>query len=204
MNSYPKDNTALLIVDPYNDFMAKKGKAWPLVKKVANEVDLHNHMTRILAAARAQSWSVFYAPHHQYREGSFAERKFLHPSQYLQKVTSSFAAGEFGSEFYPGFEPQEGDVVATQHNCSSGFAGTNLHQELQKKNISHVVIIGFLTNTCIESTARSAVDLGYHVTLLSDAVASWSPVDHDAGIHFSYPQLAHNFTDTAAFLSELN
>ena len=199
MNIYPKNNTALLLVDPYNDFMSKEGKAWPLVRTVTKQVNLHEHMKMVMKTCRAQGWPVFYAPHHQYREGSFSDRKYLHPSQYLQGLGESFKANDFGSEFYSGFEPKEGDVVASQHDCSSGFTGTNLHEKLQEKAITHVIIIGFLSNTCIESTARSALDLGYHVTLLTDAVAAWTSRDHEAAVKYNYPHLANHLTDTKSF-----
>jgi hypothetical protein len=39
-NRYPKDRTALLFVDPYNDFLSERGKLWSYVRDVAVEVAL--------------------------------------------------------------------------------------------------------------------------------------------------------------------
>ncbi len=197
---YPSKNTALILVDPYNDFMSPKGKAWPLASKVTKEVNLIEHMQAITQRCRQQGWTIAYAPHHRFKKGSFSERKYLHPSQILQQKSASFKADSFGSEFYPSLSPQAGDTISSEHDCSSGFTGTNLHEQLSNKGITHVVLAGFLSNTCIESTARSAIDLGYHVTLLDDAVSAWSPVDHKAAVEVNYPLLAHRLTNTRNFL----
>jgi len=201
---YPSKNTALILVDPYNDFMSPKGKAWPLASKVTKQVNLIEHMQAVTKLCRDEDWVIAYAPHHRYKKGSFSDRKYLHPSQILQKMTSSFKANSFGSEFYPSFLPKEGDIISSEHDCSSGFTGTNLHEQLTKKRITHVVLAGFLSNTCIESTARSAIDLGYHVTLLDDAVSAWTPMDHKAAVEVNYPLLAHHLTNTQDFLIGLS
>jgi nicotinamidase-related amidase len=50
---YDASRTGLLLVDPYNDFLSETGKLWPMVKDVADEVSLLDHLRSILAAARA-------------------------------------------------------------------------------------------------------------------------------------------------------
>jgi len=45
---------------------------------------------------------------------------------------------------------------------------------LKQKGITQVIVVGLLANTCIESTARFAMELGYHVTLVRDATAAFS------------------------------
>ncbi len=39
-DSYMRDRTALLVIDPHNDFLSEGGKFWPMVKDVANHVGL--------------------------------------------------------------------------------------------------------------------------------------------------------------------
>jgi len=70
--------------------------------------------------------------------------------------------------------PKEGDHIAQNHWTASGFANTNLDFLLKQHNIDHVVIVGIRANTCIDTTARYAVELGYHTTLLKDAIAAYS------------------------------
>src|SRR6266850_5376513 len=51
-DSYPRDRTALLFVDPYNDFLSDGGKLWPLVEGVAKEVGLLDNLRTITATIR--------------------------------------------------------------------------------------------------------------------------------------------------------
>jgi nicotinamidase-related amidase len=194
---YPKDKTALILVDPFNDFLSKGGVAWPLVKTTVKEVGTKEHIADLLKVARAEGIVVAYAPHHRYRKGSHSERKYLHPAHYQQiNLGKSFGQGKWGGEFVEMLAPEGSDFIASEHACSSGFAGTDLHDHLQEKGTTHVIIIGMLTNSCIEATVRSAIDLNYHVTLVTDAVAAFSPLEHKQAIKERYPLLGHIVTTT--------
>ena len=69
--TYEKSITALLVVDPYNDFISEGGKIWPRIKAVAEANDCVPHMLQILNAARQAKLRVFYAMHHRYRPGDY-------------------------------------------------------------------------------------------------------------------------------------
>ncbi len=65
-------------------------------------------------------------------------------------------------------------MVIKDHWAQSGFANTDLDQQLKQHGIEKVIVIGLLANTCIESTGRFAMELGYHVTLVQDATAAFT------------------------------
>ena len=197
------DQAALVIVDSYNDFLSEDGLTWSLLKLVAEKNDLVSHLLRLVAAARTSGTRIAFAPHHRYREGSFSDRKFLTPSQYQQVSSEAFAEGGFGGQFYEGLAPIAGDIVASQHTSSSGFAETDLHDQLAAAGISHLLVAGCISNTCIEATVRSAVDLGYHVTVVTDAIAAFSPADHELAIRTTLPLIAHRTVSTADAVEEL-
>ena len=69
--TYDKSITALLVVDPYNDFISEGGKIWPRIKAVAEANDCVSNMLKVLNAARAVKLRVFYAMHHRYRAGDY-------------------------------------------------------------------------------------------------------------------------------------
>src|SRR5262245_49190067 len=50
--SYDKETTALLVIDPYNDFISEGGKIWDRIKAVATANDCVPNMSRVLTAAR--------------------------------------------------------------------------------------------------------------------------------------------------------
>ncbi|MEO2047030.1 MAG: isochorismatase family protein, partial [Pirellulales bacterium] len=66
-----------------------------------------------------------------------------------------------------------------------------------------VFSFGYTSNTCIEATTRSAVDLDYHITLVNDAVASWTPKDHHVAVAVNYECLAQTVTTTEALVQLL-
>ncbi|WP_029013387.1 isochorismatase family cysteine hydrolase [Niveispirillum irakense] len=195
--------TALLFVDPYNDFLAPEGKLWPMVASVATELGLLNNLRKVVAVSRGAGLPVIIVPHHRWKDGDLDG--WDHPNPYLlggyqRKV---FETGSWGGEWFPDFAPQPGDLVATEHWGSSGFANTNLDFLLKQKGISRVILIGLIANTCIESTGRYAVELGYHVTLVRDATAAASPEAMRAAHEINGPTYAHAIVTAAELLAAL-
>ena len=60
-HTYDKEITALLVIDPYNDFISEGGKVWDRLKAVAEANSCVPHMLQILNAARKAGLRVFYA-----------------------------------------------------------------------------------------------------------------------------------------------
>jgi nicotinamidase-related amidase len=188
---YEKGRTALLFVDPYNDFLSDGGKLWPRIAATQAAAGLHDRLKVVTAAARAAGVAVFIVPHHRFAPGDLDG--FDHPTPYLQGSAKAlvFEQGAWGGEWHPDFAPQAGDVVVKEHWGSSGFANTDLDYRLKQKGVTHVILIGLVANTCIEGTGRFASELGYHVTLVRDATAAFS----DEGMHAAHdlngPTFAH-------------
>lgn len=197
---YPQNRTALLFVDPYNDFLSDGGKLWPRVAAVAQSVNLHANLRAVVAAVRAAQIPVFVVPHHRAEPGDLDG--WDHPSPYQQGSAKLqvFAKGSWGGEWHPDFAPQPGDTVVKEHWGGSGFANTELDFLLKQKGITHVVIVGLIANTCIETTARFAVELGYHVTLVRDATAAFTPEAMHAAHEINAPTYAHAVRTTAELL----
>jgi nicotinamidase-related amidase len=78
--NYTADQTGLLFVDPYNDFLSKGGKLWPAVEAVATEVRLLEHLRIITDAVRIARIPIFIVPHHRSEPGDFAD--WNHPTPY--------------------------------------------------------------------------------------------------------------------------
>lgn len=200
---YPQGHTALLLVDPYNDFLSEGGKLWSRVAEVAAAVDLLRNLRRIRQAIRCARWPLFFVPHHRAAPDDFEH--WQHPTPYQQAISraGTFLKDSWGGQWHPDFTPEPGDTVAKEHWGANGFAGTDLDLLLKQQRISHVVIIGLIANTCIETTARHASELGYHVTLVTDATAALS---HDAMFYaheINAPTYAHALLTTREFLARV-
>ncbi len=188
---YAPEKTGLLLVDPYNDFLSEGGKLWPFVKEVAEEVHLHDHLREILAAVRAANIQVFIAPHRRWEPGDYDGWDHPNPDQIGSGRIQTFAKGTWGGEWHPDFAPQPGDIIVKEHWGQSGFANTDLDFRLKQRGIINVVVVGLLANTCIESTSRFAMELGYHVTLVRDATAAFSKDRMHAAHELNGPSFAH-------------
>ena len=180
MQAYPAGRTALLLIDPYNDFLAEEGKLWPLVAEVARHVDLHLRLEAVLSCIRQAGLPVFIVPHHRSEPDDF--KGWDHPTPYQLGAArmQPFARDSWGGQWHPDFAPQPGDIIVSQHWGSSGFA-----------------------NTCVEATGRSAAELGYHVTLVRDATAAASAAAMHAAHEINAPTYAHAILTTEGLLDAL-
>jgi len=188
--TYERAITALLVIDPYNDFISEGGKLWDRVKRVAEANHCVPHMLQVLNVARDAGLRVFYALHHRYRPGDYETWKYIAPVQKAAWLHKTFEYGTWGGEVRREFEPQPGDVVAQGHWCSSGFANTDLDLQLKKHGIDKLIVIGLIAHTCVEATVRFAAELGYEVTLVKDATADYSDEEMYAALDVTIPNYA--------------
>jgi nicotinamidase-related amidase len=89
--------------------------------------------------------------------------------------------GTRGAEIIDELSPQSGDLVVS-NNRVNGFVNSSLDFTLRNRNINTIVLTGVATNITIESTARTATDLGYRAIVLADCVSAASQEHHDAAI----------------------
>ncbi|MEZ0296128.1 MAG: cysteine hydrolase family protein [Candidatus Methylacidiphilales bacterium] len=201
--SYSKDLTALLVIDPYNDFISEGGKIWDRIKGVAEANQCIPHMEQVLHASRKAGLQVFYALHHRYRPGDFETWKYVAPVQRAAWKRRSFECGTWGGEIRKGLEPLPGEIVAQEHWCSSGFANTDLDLQLKKHGIHQLIVIGLIAHTCVEATVRYAAELGYEVTVIRDATADYSDEAMHAALDINMPSYANAIVTTAEIVASL-
>ena len=172
---YQQNTTALLIVDPYNDFMSEGGILYDVTKPQADSVGFYANMRRLIPAVRAAGIQVLIVPHHRTRPTDFVNWAAINPTQIDTKRKNCFADGEWGGGFHPDFGPKPGDVVVLEHWAQNGFANTDLDAQLKQLGIRKLIFVGFIANSCVEATARMGMELGYHVTLIKDATGAFNP-----------------------------
>ncbi len=187
---FEKEITGLLLIDPYNDFLSEGGKLWARIKSVAESNDCIAHMLQLLTTARKAGLRVFYAMHHRYRPGDYETWRYVAPVQRAAWSRKTFEFGTWGGEFRAEFTPQTGDIAALEHWCSSGFANTDLDLQLKRHGIRKLIVAGLIAHTCVESTVRFAVELGYDVTLEKDATADYSEQFMHAALVTNLPNYA--------------
>ena len=187
---FDKSSTALLVIDPYNDFISEGGKVWPRLKTIAEAVGCVPNMLQALNAARAAGLRVFYSLHHRYRPGDYESWQHIAPVQKAALDRKVFEHGTWGGEIHTDFAPRPGEIVAQEHWCSSGFANTDLDLLFKRHGIRHLVVVGLIAHTCLEATVRFAAELGYQVTVLGDATTSYSSEHMHAALVVNLPNYA--------------
>jgi len=202
--TYNKPLTALLVIDPYNDFISEGGKIWDRLRGVAEANQCVPHMMQVLDAARKSGIRAFYALHHRYRPGDYETWKYIAPIQKAAWSRKTFEYGTWGGEIRREFEPRPGEIVAQEHWCSSGFANTDLDLQLKKHGIHQLIVVGLIAHTCVEATVRYAAELGYEVTVVRDATASFSEVEMHAALDVNIPNYASGLVTTNEVVETLN
>ena len=201
--TYERETTALLVIDPYNDFISEGGKVWDRIKAVAEANDCVPHMLEVLNAARQAELKVFFVMHHRYREGDYEGWKYIAPVQRAAWRSKAFEDGTWGGEIRAEFAPRSGEILAQEHWCSSGFANTDLDLQLKQHGIHKLIVIGLIAHTCVEATVRFAAELGYEVTVIKDATADYSEVEMHAALEVNLPSYASAIIETGELVDRL-
>lgn len=201
---YDPEHTALLFVEPYNDFLSEGGKLWPNVAEVAGRVGLHANLRAVVASARAAGVQVVVVPHHPWDPRDYDRWDHPTPYQLASRQAQVFAKDSWGGEWHPDFAPQPGDLIAREHWGSSGFGNTDLDFLLKQRCVTHVIVVGLLANTCVEGTSRFAAELGYRVTLVTDATAAFAADGMHAVHVLNGPTYAHELLTSAQVVTRLS
>ena len=165
--------TALVMIEYQNEFATEGGKLHGAVKGVMEETNMLANSADVCAKAREKGCKIIMTPI------KFKEDMSNNPNKGLGILAGCagdklFVEGTWNSEFCESMKPQEGDLVCQGKHGLDAFPGTDLEELLVKNGIETVVLGGFLTNCCVESTMRTAYEKGFNVVTLTDCTAATS------------------------------
>ncbi|MCC5576587.1 cysteine hydrolase [Microtetraspora sp. AC03309] len=86
--------------------------------------------------------------------------------------------GSWGAEFHR-VSPRSGERVFTKRACFDAFLSSGFEQHLVRSGVGRLVFAGLYTDVCVDSTARTAFQKGFHITVLTDCTASVHVRDAD-------------------------
>ena len=143
-NPLPK-NTALLVIDVQRGLFERPTPIYKAQEVLAN-------INTVVDKARQALAPVFFIQHSN-------EKLLINNSDAWQ--------------LHPEIQPLDDETIIHKLH-GDAFKGTDLHAELQQRNISHLVITGLVTHGCVRATSQGALRKGYKVLLVSDAHSSFS------------------------------
>lgn len=168
------DKTALLIVD------LQKGEYHPRMREMSAEhAWLHDRIRdviipngqRLIAACRAAGAEIMY---------TVIECLTLDGRDrgLDYKISGLFVArGSHEAEVIDELRPDENDIVIAK-TSSSLFNSTNFDYVLRNLGIEYLVVMGIVTDQCVETAVRDGCDRGYLMTVVTDACATYSEQRH--------------------------
>ena len=173
-------HSALIIIDPQHDFCSEKGAlaqrfGFDMKEIQAAVPKLNNFIQECRDAGVFVVWV---------RE-IFADHKML-PNQKAQWGGGAdiwlIKEDSKGIEWYEGMiAPEAGEPVITKWQYD-GFEDTELDLLLQSHGIKTLLMTGFTTNICVETTARHGYIKGYHIVLVEDCAGAPTPDEHKSGV----------------------
>lgn len=129
---------------------------------VRNNPSAEQNIARLLAAWRAPEATV------------------VHVRHISRSPASLFAPGQPGVEFQPALAPLPGEHVV-EKNVPDAFINTGLERWLRMRGVDQLVIVGVSTNNSVESSARTAGNLGFKTVVVADATFAFEKADY-AGV----------------------
>ena len=191
--------TAVVLIEYQNDFTTDGGALHGAVKGVMDDSNMLENSKRVVEEARAAGATIIHAPI-TFKPG-YGELG-NHDKVYgiLKGVIDSnaFVKGTWGAEICDDMAPRGDDIVVEGKRGLDAFATTNLDFVLRSREIETVMIGGFLTNCCVESTMRSAYEKGYDVITLTDCTAATSAEEQKSATSQDYPMFSQPMTGDEA------
>lgn len=187
--------TAFVLIEFQNEFATEGGVLHGAVAPVMSSTNMLANTVKLVEAAREKGAAIMHAPI-TFAEGYHEITR--HPYGILKGVVDgkAFVKGTWGAAICDALAPRPGDIVIEGKRGLDTFASTNLDFILRSKGIKTVVLGGFLTNCCVESTMRSAYEHGFDVVTLTDCLAATSKEAHENALQHDYPMFSHPMTSS--------
>ena len=199
--SFDSARTVLLVIDPVNDFLSEGGAGWEMTKGTVKKNDVVENLKRAIDGARERDIPVIFGPM-AYTKEDYADMELQRRSgiNRLMFENKMFQAGTWGADFHPDLHPTDDEVVLLPHKGLDVFE-TDLPDHLDRLGTTHLVITGMAANLCCESTGRHAMEHGYDVTYIKDAIGAESLPAYEASIHLTYPLIGNAVLTVDEFLA---
>jgi nicotinamidase-related amidase len=175
-----RNDTALLITDPQNDFLSEHGATWQLVGDSVKENQTIENIEQLFRTAKADGYQVFVSPHyyfptdHGWKFGGTVE-KIMHQINMFGRGGALTLDGFRGSgaDWLERYKPyiEDGQTIVASPHKVYGPENNDLVLQLRKRGIDKVLVAGMSANLCVEAHLRELLEQGFEVAVVKDATA---------------------------------
>ncbi|MEK9629249.1 MAG: cysteine hydrolase [Nitrospinota bacterium] len=175
------NNTALVVIDPQNDFLSPQGVTWGVVGENVQENNTVENIEALFKAAKENELPVFVSPHYYYPtdhgwkfEGAL--EKLMHSINMFDRKGPLNLEGFEGSgpDWLEQYKPyiEDGKTIVVNPHKVYGPETNDLVLQLRKRGIDKVILAGMSANLCVESHLRELLEQGFEVAVVKDATAA--------------------------------
>jgi len=176
-----KNNVAVVVTDPQNDFLSPQGVTWGVVGQNVTDNNTVENIGRLFASSKENDVPLFISPHYYYPQDhkwqfEGALERLMHDIQMFDRpnaldLTNFDGSGADWLEQYKPFI-NDGQTVITSPHKVYGPESNDLVLQLRKRGIDQVVLAGMSANLCVESHLRELLEQGFEVAVVGDATAA--------------------------------
>lgn len=180
------ESSAILIIDPQNDFLSEGGAVWDLIGSEVQKYKVVEKLQALKEIAKEVRIPVFYSPHY-YTEDEYKNWKHLNFIDKVMFERKMFNKGTWGADFHSDLQPDENTIILSPHKGLSNFATGDINTQLRQRNIKTLIIAGMSANLCVESHVRDAAENAFDVITVKDATAgAGEDATHAAYTNFGF------------------
>jgi ureidoacrylate peracid hydrolase len=173
--------SALLVVDVQNDYCAPEGALAREGGDISMTRAVVPNVIDMVDAARRAGVQVVWIQQTSLPGGVSDSPAWIYMKRRNGLRQDRCVDGTWGQQFVDGLQPSGDEPIVKKHR-SSGFVGTNLDLILRSRRVETAIVIGVMSEGCVESTARDAAFYDYYVVLTPDCMASDVLAWHEASL----------------------
>jgi len=173
--------TALVVIDPQNDFLSPEGATWGVVAKSVEANNTVANIAALFKAAKSADMEVFVSPHYYFpTDGGWKFGGAIEVMMYDINMfsrdgalsTKGFTGS--GADWLPVYKSyiEDGRTIVTSPHKVHGPESNDLVLQLRKRGIEKIILAGMSANLCVESHLRELLEAGFEVAVVKDATAA--------------------------------